>query len=68
MALRKPLVISSGRKAALPSGDTAYLLSTTEQLRIAYDDTHYASFTVGSDGALTLSSKLISGGQWWRWK
>jgi hypothetical protein len=31
------------------------ILSTTEQLRLDYDDTHYASFTVGSGGNLTIA-------------
>lgn len=30
-------------------------LSTTEQLRLEYDGTHYASFTVNSTGALTIA-------------
>jgi hypothetical protein len=31
------------------------VLSTTEQLRLAYDATHYTSFTVSSTGALTVT-------------
>jgi len=45
-------------------------LSTTEQLRLSYDTTHYASFTVNSAGSLTVggttgslsASTLISSG------
>ncbi len=39
------------------------ILSTTEQLRLQYDSTHYTSFTVDSTGLLTLSGTLnVSGG------
>jgi len=31
------------------------VLSTSEQLRLEYDNTHYASFTVNSNGTLTLA-------------
>ena len=32
------------------------IVSTTEQLRLAYDPSNYTSFTIGSDGALTVTS------------
>ncbi|KKT37860.1 MAG: Cell wall surface anchor family protein [Candidatus Gottesmanbacteria bacterium GW2011_GWB1_44_11c] len=32
-----------------------HVLGTTEQLRLGYDSSNYMSFTVGSDGTLTLS-------------
>jgi len=41
-------------------GARLHALSTTEQLRLGYDATNYASFTVSSGGDLTIAS---SGGQ-----
>jgi len=35
---------------------TLEILDTTEQLRLTYDSSNYASFTVASDGALTLTT------------
>lgn len=35
------------------------ILSTTEQLRLTYDATHFASFTVASNGTLTMSPNTI---------
>jgi hypothetical protein len=49
---------ATSQAQAFTNGITASALSTltltTEQLRLAYDGTHYASFTVGSAGNLTL--------------
>ena len=38
-------------------------LSTTEQLRLSYDATHYSSFTVGSNGQLVMSASVAGTGQ-----
>ena len=51
------LIVESGKVGfgCVAPGAMLDILSTTEQLRLGYDNTHYASFTVGPGGNLTIA-------------